>query len=148
MVPVSGVNTIATAMTAAATTFGWKSTKPSNIASGDLAAIGQDDGTYLFVSLQGTAATGVTFYISAGMQTTIASGNSIYYFATAGNAGHYKRVLPTGQTQYTDADANVGRFFGSVLGGPMITYMGAFATASGLGGQGSWDYLTLGFMNV
>jgi hypothetical protein len=77
-----------------------------------------------------------------------AIGNPVYYFATAGNAGHYRRVLGTGATQYTDSDANVGRFFGSVKGGPMIAQSPIFAAGTTLAAAGTWDYITIGYISV
>jgi hypothetical protein len=102
-----------------------------------------DDQTFIFGQLTGTATTS-TVGVSAGTMAAAAIGNPVYYFATAANTGHYKRVLASATTQYTDNDQNCGRFFGSVMGGPMIAQVGAPATTAGH----SWDYITYGFMSV
>jgi len=150
MVPVSGISQVGTAMTAAATAFTWntaKSTdKPSNIATGDYVVLVQDDSTYLFTQLTGTATTS-TFAVSAGTQTTIASANAVYYLASSGNAGHYKVVAGTTLTTYTDA-SDIGRFFGSVLGGPMIAVLSTSGSGTTLAQTGAWNYISIAYINV
>lgn len=142
-VPGSGVNTIASALTASSTAIQWGSTRPSNISTSDWVAVMLDDQTFIFGQLTGTATTS-TVGVSAGTMAAAAIGNPVYYFATSGNAGHYKRVLGTAQTQYSDSDANCGRFFGSVMGGPMVCQVGAPATTAGH----SIDYISYGYMGV
>jgi hypothetical protein len=147
MVPVSGVNSIASALTAASTALQWTNTRPSNIYTGDWVAVLLDNGTFVYGTIYSTATTS-QIIVSAGTMAAATIGNPVYYFATAANAGHMRRVCGTGQTQYTDSDANIGRFFGSVLGGPMIAQIPIFAAGTTLAAAGTWDYISYGYINV
>lgn len=147
MVPVSGNNTIASALTASSTAIQWGSTRPSNIYTADWVAVGLDDGSFVYGILGSTATTSL-ITVSAGTMAAAAIGSPVYYFATAANNGHFRRVLGTGATQYTDSDANIGRFFGSVKGGPIIAMSPAFAAGSTLAAAGTWDYITIGYISV
>jgi hypothetical protein len=145
-VPGSGINSIASALTAASTAIQWASARPSNIYSADWVGIKLDDGTFIYGILSGTATTS-TIVVSAGTMAAAAIGNPIYYFATAGNTGHYGTVRGTAATQYTDSDtAGIGRFLGTVMGAPMIPFIPAVAAGTAL--AGSIDYVTYGYIGV
>jgi hypothetical protein len=145
-VPGSGVNSIASALTASSTAIQWGSTRPSNISTGDWIAVMLDDQSFIYGQLTGTATTS-TVGVSAGTMAAAAIGSPVYYFATAGNTGHYPTVRGTAATQYTDYDpAGFGRFVGSVMGGPILPYIPAVAAGTAL--AGSIDYVTYGYISV
>ncbi len=145
-VPGSGLNSIASALTAASTAIQWGSTRPSNISTGDWVAVRLDDNTFIYGQLTGTATTS-TVGVSAGTMAAAAIGNPVYYYATAGNAGHFPTVRATGLTQYTDYDAaGVGRFLTTIMGAPIIPYIPAVAAGTAL--AGSIDYVTYGYISV
>jgi hypothetical protein len=144
--PGSGLNSLASALTASSTAIQWASARPSNIYTADYVAVKLDDGTFIYGSLNTTATTS-TVLVSAGTMAAAAIGNPVYYFATAANAGHFPTVRGTALTQYTDYDAaGIGRFVATTMGSPMLVWIPAVAAGTAL--AGSIDYVTYGYISV
>jgi len=114
-----------------------------NLAAGDFIVIKLDDNTQQFQQVVSVA--GSVVEVTAALADTVASGNTVWGLGVRSDNGHlgYKLTASTQSTVAIDG----GVFYANAKQYPMIAfYLNATATTAGT--PGSFDYLTIDYLNV